>query len=305
LVELKVGVIGVGQMGANHARVYSEFKNVEELYIFDNNPSTTRTIADRYGAYPCETQEELFSSVDVVDICVPTEYHYETMVNTILYNLPFLVEKPLCGTLEEAESIFSSLPDNVICGVGHIERFNPIIAEIKKIVKHPLYIECHRHNPGSKRITNSTVIEDLMIHDIDVVFNVLLKKWSVDSGFGYGTDDIYGAFFKFADTPVYLSASRRSAKKTRTIYIEDEDFTVVGDYMSQEVYTYLNPEKYSIDHERYVQENIIEKVVINKIEPLRTELATFLDCVEDQRQFPVTIEEAIYNLKICDSIRSG
>lgn len=304
MIFLKVGVIGVGNMGANHARIYSEFKNVEELYVYDNNPATTKSVADRYGAYPCETVYDLLSSVDVVDICVPTEYHYETIVNTLLYNLPFLVEKPLCSNVEEAETISTSIPDTLICGVGHIERFNPIIAEIKKIVKHPLYIECHRHNPGSKRITGATVIEDLMIHDIDVVFNVLLKKWSVDSGFGYGTDDIYGAFFRFNDTPVYLSASRRSAKKTRSIYIEDEDFTVVGDYMSQEVYTYLNPDKYSIDHERYVQENIIEKVVINKIEPLRTELSTFLNCVNNQNQFPVTIDEALYNLKICDSIRS-
>jgi len=302
---VKIGVIGVGSMGANHARVYSEFKTVEELYVYDNNPATTKSIADRYGAYPCETVDDLLSNVDVVDICVPTEYHYETIVNTLLYNLPFIVEKPLCSNVEEAETISTSIPPNLICGVGHIERFNPIIAEIKKIVKHPLYIECHRHNPGSKRITGSTVIEDLMIHDIDVVFNVLLKKWSVDSGFGYGTDDIYGAFFRFNDTPVYLSASRRSAKKTRTIYIEDEDFTVVGDYMSQEVYTYLNPDKYSIDHERYVQENIIEKVVINKIEPLRTELAAFLNCVNNQTSFPVTIDEALYNLKICDSIRCG
>jgi predicted dehydrogenase len=302
---MNIGVIGVGNMGANHARIYSELKNVDELHVFDNNPSTTKAIAERYGAYPCNTIEDLLASVDAVDICVPTEYHYDTIVNTLLYNLPFLVEKPLCSNVEEAETIATSIPNGLICGVGHIERFNPIIAEIKKIVKHPLYIECHRHNPGSKRITQSTVIEDLMIHDIDVVFNVLLKKWSVDSGFGYGSDDIYGAFFKFADTPVYLSASRKSAKKTRTIYIEDEDCTVVGNYMSQEVYTYLNPDKYSIDHERYVQENIIEKVVINKIEPLHTELTTFLNCVEGQRPFPITIDEGLYNLKICDSIRGG
>jgi predicted dehydrogenase len=301
---MKVGVMGVGAMGSNHARVYSELKQVDEVYVYDANPATMHRAAERFGAFRCETEDELFSNVDVVDICVPTEFHYQSIQQTILYNLPFLVEKPLCASVEEGESLIQSIPDHLICGVGHIERFNPIIPEIQRIVKHPLYIETHRHNPGSKRITKTSVVEDLMIHDIDVVFNVLLKKWAVDSGFGYGTPDIYGAFFKFADTPVYLSASRKSAKKTRTIYIEDEDFTVTGDFMTQEVYTYLNPEKYGIERERYVQENTVEKVIVNKVEPLKTELVAFIDAVESQTAFPVSIEEALYNLKICNSIQT-
>jgi predicted dehydrogenase len=108
----------------------------------------------------------------------------------------------------------------------------------------------------------------------------------------------------YDDVPVMLSASRRSSKKIRSIYIEEPDFTVEGDLMSQEILVYRKPGQYHIDAERYVQENIIEKVTVNKQEPLKQELNTFITCVKNNTEFPVTPQQATHNLEICEYIRN-
>ena len=211
-----------------------------------------------------------------------------------------LVEKPICLTAAEGAELLESIPDGCVVGVGHIERFNPIIPEIKSIVRDPLYVEINRHNPASARVTGSSVVEDLMIHDIDIVFNALFdSEYSMNA---CGSFDVCGALFDFGQTPVYLSASRKASKKIRLIRIEEEDFTIEGDFMSQEVYVYRKPEHYHQEAERYVQENITEKVMVGKVEPLRTELLTFIECARTGTAFPVTPEQGVENVRICEEI---
>ena len=89
------------------------------------------------------------------------------------------------------------------------------------------------------------------------------------------------------------------------MYIEDEDFTIEGDFMAQDIYIYRKPEKYSMENERYMQENIIEKVLVNKVEPLKVELKTFVDCVIKGKEFPVTPEQALKNLRVCEEIKNA
>ena len=94
-------------------------------------------------------------------------------------------------------------------------------------------------------------------------------------------------------------------KKIRTIYIEDEDFTIEGDLMTQEIYIYKKPQLYALEKGKYTQENIIERVLINKLEPLKVELQTFIDCIERNIEFPITPEQALNNLRICEKIKNG
>jgi predicted dehydrogenase len=119
---------------------------------------------------------------------------------------------------------------------------------------------------------------------------------------GSGNQDVCSALFSFGETPVYLSASRKSSKKIRMIYIEEEGFTIEGDFMAQEIYIHRKPGRYAVEDERYVQENIIEKVLVNKQEPLKLELSTFLDCVTQEREFPVSPAQALLNMEICEEI---
>ena len=300
---MKVGVIGTGTMGKNHVRVYSEFKAVEEVYAFDMN----RDSADRmkeFGAIVCDSIEELLNSVDAVSLCVPTEYHLEIARKVIEKDIHCLIEKPIALTVEEGEEIVKLLENrDVIAGVGHIERFNPIISEIERIIKKPLYVEIKRHNPASTRITDSTIVEDLMIHDIDIIFNLLFDS---DDGayeiYSAGNNDLCTALIKFDSSIVSLSASRKASKKIRSVYIEEEEFTIEGDFMNQEIYVYRKPGKYGIENERYTQENIIEKVLVNKVEPLKEELKSFIRSVEKGGGFTITPLQALNNLKICEEI---
>ncbi|MDR9816983.1 MAG: hypothetical protein RJR34_09460 [Candidatus Methanoculleus thermohydrogenotrophicum] len=158
-----------------------------------------------------------------------------------------------------------------------------------------------RHNPASSRVSGSSVVEDLMIHDVDIMKNVLLPDGAYRLA-ASGNEDLCSALFSFGETSVYLSASRKSSKKIRMIYIEEEEFTIEGDFMAQEIYIHRKPGQYAVENERYVQENIIEKVLVNKQEPLKLELSTFLGCVARGREFPVSPAQALLNMEICEDV---
>jgi len=211
------------------------------------------------------------------------------------------MEKPLCQTAAEAEKLTAMIPKDLTVGVGHIERFNPIVSEICRIVKDPLYVEFKRHNPASARINGSSVVEDLMIHDLDIVLHCLFagQDYTIQKAGNY---DLCAALFSFGSVPVYLSASRKASKKIRTVHIEQEDRTITGDFMNQEILVYWKPENYSVEDDRYVQENIIEKILVSKSEPLKAELMCFIDCVKTGKPFPITPEEATRNLVVCEQL---
>lgn len=300
---MDVGVIGVGTMGRNHVRIYSELKSVGSLGIYDVNAEAARALGEKHGATVYSSVGELLDNSEAVSVVVPTAFHLNVVNEVFSKKRSVLIEKPICATSAEAKQLMKAAPPGITVGVGHIERFNPIVAEIKKIVKKPLYFEMKRHNPGSARVTGSSVVEDLMIHDIDILINEFFKEsCEIHS---VGNDDVMSVLMKCNNIPVVLSASRKASKKIRLIYVEDEDFTIEGDFMSQEVTIHRKPGQYQIEAQRYVQENIIEKVVVGKVEPLKRELETFIDCVMNQRPFPITPDQAIRNLEFCERIRAA
>jgi predicted dehydrogenase len=297
---MDVGVIGVGAMGKNHARVYSELKSVGNLHLFDLNTKAAEELGKKVDAHVVSSMDEILDSCEAVSICVPTPYHYKVASEVIDRHVAALIEKPICLTSEEATALVRRIPEDLTVGVGHIERFNAIIEELARIVRHPCYMEISRHNPGSARVTGSTVVEDLMIHDIDLIFSLIpVESWSVQCS---GNADVASALFTINDNPVFLSASRKASKKVRSIYIEEEEFTVEGDFMNQEIYIHHKPGRFSLENERYTQDSFIEKVLVNKSEPLKRELSTFLDCVRSGKKFPVTPEQGLFNLQVCEKI---
>jgi predicted dehydrogenase len=300
---MDVGVIGVGVMGKNHVRIYSELKSVDSLGVYDVNAAAAKALGEKHGATVYGSISELLDNVDAVSVVVPTQFHSKVVGEVFAKKRSVLIEKPICATSDEAKQLMKSAPGGITVGIGHIERFNQIVAEIKKIVKKPLYFEMKRHNPTSARITGSSVVEDLMIHDIDILLNEFFPApCDVHS---VGNADVMSVLMKCDGIPVVLSASRKASKKIRLFYVEDEEFTIEGDFMSQEVTIYRKPGQYLIEAERYVQENIIEKVMVGKVEPLKRELETFIECVDKQRPFPITPDQAIRNLEFCEKIRAA
>lgn len=213
---MDVGVIGVGVMGKNHARVYSELKQVDSLWITDLNEKAAADVAHANDGQVASTVEALLEKVDAVSICVPTPFHNDVARKVFSAGVPVLIEKPICHTAAEAEALIKTIPKGLTVGVGHIERFNPIIDEIRRMIHKPLFIETKRHNPASARITGTSVVEDLMIHDIDVIFNLFGKKnYTLHSA---GNADVCVALLTIDGTTVSMSASRKSSKDPYHLY---------------------------------------------------------------------------------------
>jgi predicted dehydrogenase len=308
---MNVGVIGVGVQGERHARVYSDMKRVDGVYIFDTSSSRALDVSRKHDIVVSRNIDNLMSDVDAISICTPTSTHAKLVETAISIGMPFIVEKPFAEDFEDARKLIE-LKDGackyLTCGVGHIERFNPIVGEIAGLMHSPKYVEIKRHNPSSARLLGQTnVVDDLMIHDIDVLFNVFFKDvpYTIHA---VGTPNMCSVLFRFVIDneiiPVYISASRMSAKKTRTIYIENDQWTIDGNYIQQEVYVHRTPKKYEIlENKTYQQENVVDKVELGKIEPLRVELETFIDCVLTGSEFPVTLEEATENVEVCGVIK--
>ena len=312
---MDVGVIGAGTMGKNHVRIYSELKDVGSVYVYDVDDGAAEAVCTQYSVTAADSIDSLLENVDAVSICAPTRHHFEIAKEAIEKGVDCLIEKPISLTSDEGERLLEIIRDHngtgtngdggLVVGVGHIERFNPIVEEMKKLIEQPRYIEVRRHNPGSSRITDACVAADLMIHDIDLIWNCLMD------GFDYGDcephslwdNDLCKVTSRFNGCIVSMSASRIGCKKIRSIYVEDEEFSIEGDFMNQEVYIYRKPRGYGETDCRYVQENMIEKVLVNKVEPLKEELKTFIECVKDRKQFPITPEQAVLNVRIVEKIR--
>ena len=301
---MNVGVIGTGIMGKNHIRIYNELKSVDTVYIYDVDEKSMHSVEESYdNVYACKSLKSLVDATDAISVCVPTKFH-KNIVSEIAkenYMRDILIEKPVCSLTADAIELSRLFPhgENII-GVGHVERFNPIIPELAKIIKDPLYVEFKRHNPSSSRITDSNVVEDLMIHDIDIMRTLFCSgPTSIHSA---GNNDVHTATIMSELTPIYLSASRKSSKKIRSIYIEMEEFTIDANYMTQEIIIYSKPDRFKINDGRYNQENVVEKVMVKKVEPLQEELKTFVNCSKHHTQFPVSLDDGICNMIICDAI---
>lgn len=297
------GVVGCGRMGENHVRVYSELRGIEDVLVYDPDPFRCSAMKSKYGAVPSASLRDLLGYCDLVSICSPTSEHYSCVLAALEADVPFLVEKPLAGSLGDANAVNSVGAYRVGSGVGHIERFNPLVEAIRSIVKCPRYVAIRRHNPGSSRITDSSVVEDLMIHDIDILLHVIFPGVSPQL-MSVFTPDTSSVLFTFGDSIAAVSASRRGSEKIRDIYIEDDGFTLIGDFMTQELKIYRPPSEFSFSGGQYRQENIVEKVLVPRTEPLKTELVTFIDCVENNKPFPVSIEQAVQNMEIVEVIKS-
>ncbi len=242
---MDVGVIGVGAMGRNHVRIYSELKSVGSLGIYDVNAEAAKALGEKHGATVYNSIGDLLDNADAVSVVVPTQFHSKVVSEVFSKKRSVLIEKPICATSDEAKRLMKTAPPGITVGVGHIERFNPIVAEIKKIVKNPLYFEMKRHNPASARVTGSSVVEDLMIHDIDILLNEFFPEpCDIHS---VGNNDVMSVLMNCNNIPVVLSASRKASKKIRLFYVEDEDFTIEGDFMSQEVTIHRKPGQYQIE----------------------------------------------------------
>jgi len=273
--KIKVGVVGVGHLGAIHAKDYFRLDNVKLVGVCDCNLERSLEIGKRFRTASYSDYEDLFDKVDAASIVVPTSLHYNVAKEFLKRGIHVLIEKPVTKTLSEADELIQIAKEqNVILQVGHIERFNSAILAIEPHIKTPKFIECQRLGPFHKRVQDVGVVLDLMIHDIDIVLGLMKKEVVEIEAVGLSTisnyEDVANVRITFDDgTIADITASRVTKDVVRKMRIFQEDSYLSLDYVTQEAMIF-----------RKTGDKILtEKIRIKKKEPLKKELKSFIECV--------------------------
>jgi predicted dehydrogenase len=287
--KLRLGIIGIGHMGQYHINVASTLKNKFILAgIFDINMERAKEISEKYETKYYLTAEQLIDEIDAVIISVPTYLHYKYTSMAIDKNKHVLVEKPVTENIEHARELSNNAKiKGLVFQVGHVERFNGAVQELHKIVANPLIIETRRLVPYSERIKDVGVVLDLMIHDIDIVMNIVnspvisvqASGGSVFSDF----EDYAAAILQFESGCVAsVIASRITQRKIRTLSISQEKSYIFLDYTTQDIHIHRQASQaYLLTKEeiKYSQESFVEELFIHKENPLKQEHEYFYNCI--------------------------
>jgi predicted dehydrogenase len=295
----RVGVAGVGAIGRNHARIMAELAaasagKVQFAAIYDVDQARAEELAAQYGTQAISDLSAFSSAVDAASVAVPTIAHREVGGFLLSQKRHVLVEKPIADALDDAQHLVKLAAEhNVILQVGHIERFNPVMKQLEQHMTRPKFIEAHRLSPFPNRSIDIGVVLDLMIHDIEIVLHLVKSPLvDVDSvGIQVLTrrEDIANARLKFEDGCIAnLTASRVSPEKMRKIRVFQSEAYLSLDYQEQSGWIYRR-DGMSIAR---------EEVLVEKDEPLKCELAAFVECARLGKRPVVSGQEGAEALRI-------
>ena len=311
---VKVGVIGIGNMGQHHARVLSRLKDVQLVGVSDVNIERGIETASKYQVYYFEEYQKLLKHVDAVCVAVPTRLHYSVGMACLKAGVHVLIEKPIAASIAEAESLVNAAANfNRILQVGHIERFNPAFKELHNVLRteEVLAIEARRMSPYSQKANDVSVVLDLMIHDIDLILELANSPVAKLTASGSkGTDSPYldyvTATLGFANGIVAtVTASKVTHRKIRTISAHCRNSLTEADFLNNKIEIHRQTtENCMADYGQvmYRQDGLIEKVYTSNTEPLHAELEHFVNCVRGGDQPSVGGEQALKALRLASVI---
>ena len=289
---LRIGVIGAGHMGSHHVRNLSEEKRFDLVGIYDSNSEQARTVAEKYDVTAFETADDLLKNIEAVVIAVPSSLHKEVAMKAAEYNVHALIEKPLATSSEDAEFISRTFEEkNLLLAVGHIERFNPVFRELKKLTDpgDVFYIEACRYSPYnvSGRITDTTSLHG--------------RGEAVLSG----RTDFATCLMDFGGKcHAVVNASRVSQGRERSITVHKKDSCIRADLLAKtlEIYKSADLAVDSTENNSYKQDGIVKRVYVPIEEPLRAELVAFYNSVVDGKPVEVNGDVGIRAIKICEAV---
>jgi len=300
---LKVAVIGTGSMGKHHARVYSQLENVQLVGVADTNPETAKTVAREYKTRAYTDYRELIlkERPDAVSIAVPTILHRDVTLYALDHGTHVLVEKPIAHTVEAAKEMEAKAREKGLkLMVGHIERFNPAVRELKRIIGagelgQVKAMSARRVGPFTNRITDVGVIIDIGVHDIDVMSYILNDTISgvyTSAGDCNGVAETYAMMmlmFQNGGTGI-IETNRLTPRKIRELTVTGTKAVAVVDYIEQTL---------------TIHNGITLAPDIEKVEPLKAELTHFIECVEKDIRPLVNGVEGIHALEVALSAISS
>ena len=240
----KIGVVGAGHLGKHHIKHLSNHKGVDFVGVFDTNEDSLKSICDEFSVKPLQSLEELISLCEAVNIVTPTNTHFDIARKFLNQKKDVFIEKPLTNTVEEALSLINLAKTNeCIVQVGHIERFNPTINKLKELVDNPHYIEIERLAPFQARGTEVPVVLDLMVHDIDLILEMVNSPLESIQASGAkmmsNSIDLAHAHIKFQNGVVAnLKSSRIAQNYVRKIRTYQKNFYSITDLMIPQIELY-------------------------------------------------------------------
>jgi predicted dehydrogenase len=280
--KIRAAVVGCGEFGRNHVRVYREMENVELAGVFDQDAERAAKIAQDFQTRTFQSIGELRGAVDAASVAVPTVAHREVGCGLMEMGIDVLVEKPMARTVEEADALIVAAKQNGrILQVGHVERFNPAVLAVEPVVNRPLFFEVHRLGVFTARSLDVDVIYDLMIHDLDILL-ALVKEPVVEVkavGIPVLTEkvDIAHARVEFAGGAVAnVTASRVSTERVRKMRFFQQHEYISLDYARRDAL------RVSVKRPGPQPEFGFEKLAAPDVEPLRAELNAFAEAVQSR-----------------------
>ena len=313
---VKVGVIGIGNMGWHHARVLSLLKDAELVGVADPDPDRGQLAQEQFGCQWFPDHHTLLAEVEAVCIAVPTLLHHSVGLACLESGVHVLIEKPIAASQDEATALIQAAREaGRLLQVGHIERFNPAFRELTKVVANEevVVLEGRRHSPHSDRANDVSVVLDLMIHDIDLVLELaqapVVRLAAAGGRSGEGPIDYVNATLGFENGVVAsLTASKMSHRKIRSLSAHCRSSLVETDFLNHTLHIHRRAhEWYSADHGEllYRNDGFIEEVSTTSIEPLYAELEHFLQCVRGRETPAVDGLQASRALMLADLIEQA
>jgi predicted dehydrogenase len=275
--NLRVGVVGVGHIGKNHARLYAETKAADFTAIYDTDASNAAQVAEQYKVRAAESLGEFADLVDAASIATPTSSHFAVAQPLLEKGKHLLVEKPIAEDTAQASQLAElAARRQLVLQVGHVERFNPVLSALEERLTHPRFIEAHRLSPFPNRSTDIGVVLDLMIHDLEIILHLVRSPVQTIDAVGVPVlsrrEDIANARLRFENGCVAnITSSRISPERMRKIRVFQEDAYLSLDYQNQtgEIYRKVGG---GIDR---------AEVEIEKEEPLKRQLLSFIECARE------------------------
>jgi predicted dehydrogenase len=290
---VRVGVLGAGQMGSNHLRIYGGLKGVELVGVVDADAASARQAAARYDCRAFASAQEMAGEIDAATVAVPSSLHADVAGPLLEQGVHCLVEKPLATTEADCEALIRAAEaGGAVLLVGHVERFNPVVRQLGEILRQSTVhaVDARRMSALSARITDVDVVADLMIHDIDVVLSLLgtdvtdVFAHGVRSTAGAGHDYVSATLQFAAGSMATLTASRITHNKIRELNVTAELGYITASYLTQELLIHSQSRTSSAPDGpggNYVLDLAIERVLIRPEEPLDVEIRHFIDAVEN------------------------
>lgn len=319
-MKLNAAVIGVGNMGRHHARVYSELPSVKLVAVADPNEKIGKEIAEKFNCKYYKSYKEMLKNeeIDLVSIAAPTKFHKEISLDCIDAGKHILIEKPIASTVNEAKQIVQRAKSKGIkFTVGHIERFNPAVLKLKEMIDEGklgeiVMISTFRMGPTPNQIKDANVVIDIGVHDIDIMnwlFGKLPTRVYAQGGKALlkNCDDHCEAFLDYGHGSGLMVSNWITPLKVRKLTVSGKKAYIELNYITQEIDFYESNVQFSYDDFgdfliKFSDSQEKKVIKVKNIEPLKAEIVAFIKSITNNEKPAVTAREAIDALAIAQKI---